>query len=959
MGTLDFPEFTSESLAEMGSWTALREARDLLNAGAVRALEWEHPFLKGEVSDGSQVYKPELNLRSLTFVQNKCQCRTGSSGRVCAHALALCLAMRKRIQSEEALPPAPAPEPVESSPTAKEPAVKSLKLDPVGMPLLTRFWLPPNLEAAAKRQGIVVKMEFLLGEEVFSPEKLFKGSQYAVTHNAEQILAFIEKICGGSFFSVIQLKPAQLRYVIDRADETVRFQFGQGKTAELTPEEVRKQILPLLPEEPAPNRRDDLRVVRKSRPGRVGPSSSRAHAAPERSLLPDNWMVIDGSPKFLSILLRERDHPQYRRCTEWLRSEGFRKEPSNGKWWLRDQHKVLNFLALNRERLEADYDPGFTDNFTQRTAVIQPIRLACETTRKGDQYTLRMELQSEGIESRDIRNALVTGRHYIVGDQRIYLIEKAALEQFEEAARSLGGDRQMPMTGIFETSLSGAELAHTEGVIDELDLEVELPADWKNRSAAIREVDKLVEPPLPADMLKRLRAYQILGVAWLWHLYRNQLGGILADEMGLGKTIQAIGLLLSWKAEGEFKGPCLVVAPASLLGNWQRELSAWGPGLNVYLHHGPSRRTTLGEEDLVEDICLTSYSTLRNDRAIFQQCSFSLAIADEAQHVKNRRSHASRSLRSIAASSRFILTGTPIENSIEDLRALFEFCLPGYLKRPPSDLRGEDRSWHDKQHLERAAPYILRRGKALVAPELPEKIEQTIWCDLDPGQRGLYQGVREKTEQTLLSLAAAGASENRLRFTMLTELLRLRQVCADPGLIDPEYPLEDSSKFRVFKELMAEAVDGGHRILVFSQFVKLLKRLKGWFEEEEIGYAYIDGSTRDRLAVCDRFNQDESVSVCLISLKAGGTGLNLTGADTVVHFDPWWNPAVEDQATDRAHRIGQNRTVTSYKLVTEGTVEDKVLALQMKKSMLLKDLLDESAHQSAKVDLTTLKSLLS
>jgi SNF2 family DNA or RNA helicase len=572
---------------------------------------------------------------------------------------------------------------------------------------------------------------------------------------------------------------------------------------------------------------------------------------------------------------------------------------------------------------------------------------------------MRVALKADGLDLQAVRNALVSGRHYIVLDDRIYLLEKSVLEKFESMTRTLGGDPHLPMTGLFEAKLSAADLAHTEGLLDDLDMELDLPEDWTKRSAAIREVGKLEAPPLAADLRDRFRSYQLIGTAWMWHLYRNELGGILADEMGLGKTIQAIGLILSWQAEGRGEGPVLVVSPASLLGNWQRELTTWAPGLNVYLHHGPSRLTAFDEESFHPDVCLTSYSTLRNDRDQFQTVSFSLAIADEAQHVKNRRSHASRSLRSVAARSRFVLTGTPIENSVEDLRALFDFCLPGYLKRAPSDLRGDDRQWFERQAVEKAAPYILRRSKAEVAPELPDKIEQTLWCELESRQREMYQAVREKTEQVLLQMASAGASENRLRFTILTELLRLRQVCADPGLLDPEYPLESSGKFQAFRELLSEAMDGSHRILVFSQFVKLLKRLRAWFDTEGIPTEYIDGSTRDRLAVCDRFNNNPEITVCLISLKAGGTGLNLTGADTVVHFDPWWNPAVEDQATDRAHRIGQSRTVTSYKLVTEGTVEDKVLALQLKKAGLLQDLLDESAIHSAKVDLSTLKSLLS
>jgi SNF2 family DNA or RNA helicase len=512
---------------------------------------------------------------------------------------------------------------------------------------------------------------------------------------------------------------------------------------------------------------------------------------------------------------------------------------------------------------------------------------------------------------------------------------------------------------VFEAGISHANLVDAESVLEELEIEAELPDDWSKRSRAIKEVGQLESPPLPDGTANKFRSYQLIGTAWLWHLYRNRLGGILADEMGLGKTIQAIGLILSWQKSGEREGPVLVVAPASLLGNWQRELETWAPEVKTYVHHGPGRHTVFWPDSEEPDVCLTSYSTLRNDRELFENRPFSLAIADEAQHVKNRRSHAARSLRAIQAGSRFVLTGTPIENSIEDLRALFDFCLPGYLKRPPADSRGEERAWHDKRHLEMAAPYILRRGKKMVAPELPDKIEQTIWCELDPRQMDLYNEVRHNSQQVMMEMAASGVSENRIRFTLLTELLRLRQVCADPGLLDATIPLEESGKFRAFRELLEEALDGGHRILVFSQFVQLLKRLRNWLDNSGIRSAYIDGSTRDRLSVCDTFNTDTGIPLCLISLKAGGTGLNLTGADTVIHFDPWWNPAVEDQATDRAHRIGQTRTVTSYKLVAEGSVEDKVLGLQLKKAALLRELLDESALQSAKVDLQTLKALLS
>jgi superfamily II DNA or RNA helicase len=791
MDFVSLPEFTRDTLGEMGGWTALRGARSLVSSSAVKEVHWKHPVLSGVVEEGGTTYETSLDLRSMTFVRNRCQCRTGRGGQVCSHALALCITAR---------------------------------------------------------------------------------------------------------------------------------QMEQAQSAEQAP----------------------VRQAGRSRP-----------------FLPQTWMVVDGSPKYLSIILRDRDHPQYRRCAEWLRSEGFRPEPSNGKWWLRDQHKVLNFLALQRKRLDQDYAPGYTDGFVQRTGMISPVSMQCTTSKERNGYSMRLELMGKGIELRDIRNALVSGRHYIIQGENVLLIEKDLLEKFTKMSRSLGGDPNLPMSGVFQARVDGANMVDTVTVLEELDLEVELPADWKARSAAIKEVGRLEAPPLAKNVAARFRSYQMIGTAWLWHLYKNGLGGILADEMGLGKTIQAIGLILCWKKEGQDQGPALVVAPASLIGNWKRELETWAPSVRVYAHHGSSRLKEFEEDSRSFDVCVTSYSTLRNDIKLFQENSFSMVIADEAQHVKNRRTHAARSLRMLDSPARFILTGTPIENSIDDLRSLFDFCLPGYLKRPPSDCRGEERTWYQKRHLEKAAPYILRRAKKMVAPELPDKIEQTVWSGLSRKQADLYHTVQQKSQQTLMEMASQGASENRLRFTMLTELLRLRQVCADPGMVDPEFPLEESGKFLAFQELYQEALDGGHRILIFSQFVRLLKRLGAWFEQNETPYSYIDGSTRDRLKVCDEFNNDPSIPVCLISLKAGGTGLNLTGADTVIHFDPWWNPAVEDQATDRAHRIGQTRTVTSYKLATESTVEEKVLDLQVEKAALLRDLLDESAHQSAKVDLTTLKALIS
>jgi SNF2 family DNA or RNA helicase len=304
--------------------------------------------------------------------------------------------------------------------------------------------------------------------------------------------------------------------------------------------------------------------------------------------------------------------------------------------------------------------------------------------------------------------------------------------------------------------------------------------------------------------------------------------------------------------------------------------------------------------------------------------------------------------------------------------------MPGFLKPLPPGLRGEERSWHDERLRAQTAPYILRRTKAAVAPELPEKIEQVIYCDLLPAQAALYRRMQEDSERALFDLEAGGASENAIRLATLTQLLRLRQICCDPRLVEGRSPrasdrdrpsrvdaptpapYADSAKLEAFRELLDEALDEGHRLLVFSQFTSLLALIREELETSGTAYAYLDGSmpARARQAEVDRFQSDDRVPVFLLSLKAGGTGLNLTGADTVVHLDPWWNPAVEAQATDRAHRIGQTRVVTSYKLICSGTVEEKVMALQDQKRALLADVFEASDAAAARLGVDDLKALL-
>ena len=286
---------------------------------------------------------------------------------------------------------------------------------------------------------------------------------------------------------------------------------------------------------------------------------------------------------------------------------------------------------------------------------------------------------------------------------------------------------------------------------------------------------------------------------------------------------------------------------------------------------------------------------------------------------------------------------------MEDLRSLFEFLMPGYIANLPSQMKMSDREWHYKRIRAKTIPYILRRSKAMVAPELPEKIEQTIYCKLEPRQQALYEKYRAETENEIASLEYAGVSTGKIQLAIFKQLLRLRQICSDPRVLDHELESSDSAKLSALKELLEESLDGDHRVLIFSQFVSVLQNLRAELVANGMKVLYMDGKTKNRLTLCEEFNTDDSIKIFLISLKAGGVGLNLTGADTVIHYDPWWNPAVQAQATDRAHRIGQTKIVTSIRLIAHNTIEERVLTLQRSKAHLLETLFDESEEALSEI----------
>jgi superfamily II DNA or RNA helicase len=471
-----------------------------------------------------------------------------------------------------------------------------------------------------------------------------------------------------------------------------------------------------------------------------------------------------------------------------------------------------------------------------------------------------------------------------------------------------------------------------------------------------------VEPlDAPPGFVGELRPYQREGLGWLDYLRRFDFGGILADDMGLGKTIQVLALLQRRRAKRQAKGPSLIVVPRSLVFNWLQEAAKFTPRLKVLDYTGPNRHA-LRDSFEKYDLIVTTYGTLRSDIVELSQFEFDYAILDEAQAIKNADSQSAKAARLLKARHRLAMSGTPIENHLGELWSIFEFLNPGMLgtasvfKKHAGGAAGQDEQ--ARALLAKALrPFILRRTKKQVVKDLPDKIEQTLHCDLEPAQRRLYEDLLAHYRTTLLRKDSEELRNSKIE--VLEALLRLRQAACHPGLIDPSRADEPSAKLDMLIPSVAEVVDEGHKVLVFSQFTSFLAIVRQRLEAEGLTYEYLDGRTRNRQERVDRFQTDPDCPIFLISLKAGGLGLNLTAAEYVYLLDPWWNPAVEAQAIDRSHRIGQTRNVFAYRLIARDTVEQKILDLQQKKRELADAILDADNRMISKLTREDLEFLLS
>jgi superfamily II DNA or RNA helicase len=620
---------------------------------------------------------------------------------------------------------------------------------------------------------------------------------------------------------------------------------------------------------------------------------------------------------------------------ERLEASGFSRPDAKGQMVLKGEPGILAFFARELPRLEQEWTVEIGARFEHVTRDVQRITPRLEVRSSGENwFELQVEMgaaSGERFSAAEIQRLLQSGRNSVrLKSGKLAVFNADLLDEFQQVLNDCSPQQRQP--GQYRIDRQHA--AYLEGIAAENQIAIQSPAEWKQWAGGSRQLDRLTRIPLN-DLEAVLRPYQKHGVYWLHFLAQNGWGGILADEMGLGKTIQMLAFLRS------LKGRALVVCPSSLVFNWQREAARFTPQLRVLVLEGPKRHERFNEIDSA-DLVITSYPLLRRDADRFRGLAFAAMVLDEAQHIKNPDSQNAQAAQVIRAKNRFVLTGTPVENSVRDIWSLMNFLMPGYLgtradfkERFEQVIGNESGGPERRRLLQRLRPFILRRKKETVAPELPEKIEQVSFCELHPDQREVYTRLLDSTRRQVSELASE-KDRNKSRILMLTALLRLRQVCCDLRLLDlpGAEKAEGSAKLELLDELLQESLDGGHRVIVFSQFVSMLNLIRQQLVAAETPFCYLDGSTKDRQKVVDEF-QTGQIPVFLMSLKAGGVGLNLTAADTVIHFDPWWNPAVEAQATDRAHRMGQKSVVTSYKLIARNTIEEKILALQSKKRALI------------------------
>ena len=628
----------------------------------------------------------------------------------------------------------------------------------------------------------------------------------------------------------------------------------------------------------------------------------------------------------------------------------------------RDEEQVYRAMTEGVEQLLQMGEVRCTDSFRSRRVIRRVKPRVGVSVSEG---LLELEISADGLDQKELLDILqsyrMKKRYHRLKDGSFVGLDDASVGTVDELTEALSLKPADMIKGKMHIPLYRA--LYLDRMLAEND-EV-----YSKRDSHFREMVKEFKTiddsdfEEPASLSDILRNYQKDGFKWLRTLEEWNLGGILADDMGLGKTLQIIALLLSAKLEGR-TGTTLVAAPAALVYNWEEEIRKYAPELRAAVIAGNQEERREKIEQYGEyDVLVTSYDTLRRDIPFYEGKEFRCEVIDEAQYIKNHTTAAAKAVKVIKSRHRFALTGTPIENRLSELWSIFDYLMPGFLygyetfrreiETPIVKNQDEDVM---KRLQKMTGPFILRRLKENVLSDLPEKLEETRYVRFDGEQKNLYDAQVVHMRETLAGQAEEEFNKNR--FQVLAELTRLRQICCAPSLCFENYR-GGSAKVDACVQLILSAIDGGHRMLVFSQFTSMLEILEKELDKEEIQYYVITGSTpkEERLRLVKAFNSG-SVPVFFISLKAGGVGLNLTGADVVIHYDPWWNQAVQNQATDRAHRIGQTKKVTVYKLIAKNTIEEKIQKLQETKQDLADQIIGGETGQLAGMSREDILALL-
>ena len=655
------------------------------------------------------------------------------------------------------------------------------------------------------------------------------------------------------------------------------------------------------------------------------------------------WLEDEDDP----LVRRTRSIGSERTAIKRLLKWGFEPGYKDGdpRHYITDPQKVLNFLGagipeLRRSGWRFDLSDALME-MTEKMPSIVPVVTVKDAPGGAFDIHYTFDARGKAVSPADVQAALNRGDGYLMKDGNVVLLDSGGIEALRDVFSDCAPSQNGADRGWFR--VKPAYAAYVKSSLDLVDCEVNAGRAkyWRTMTRQHGRHDNAKFEPVPLGPLDRvLRPYQKQGVYWMRFLENAGLSGLLADEMGLGKTIQTLAWLTLPRSDPrahDAKGrnlPALIVCPTSLVRNWEAEAKRFTPSLKTLVVSGHDRQPLFAKIPDA-DVIITSYALLQRDlEDAYLGHEFSAVVLDEAQKIKNRETRSAKSVKGVRTVQRLVLTGTPVENTVADVWSIFDFLMPDYLgdyqsfrdrfEDPIAD--GENAEAVLARLKRKISPFIMRRLKKTVAKDLPDKLIKISYCPMsDDSQREYLKALSAARVQAGDIIKAKGFQASR--FELLALLTKLRQIAS-------------RAKIDTFMEQLQQAIDSGHKVLVFSQFVKMLALIQKRLREAGISYCYLDGSTKDRIGQCNKFNRTPQIPVFLISLKAGGTGLNLTSADMVMHYDPWWNPAVEDQATDRAHRIGQKKKVYVMKMIASGSIEEKVLALQRRKQAIINATVD-------------------